>query len=47
MSIIPAAFAKYRLNCDKRCAKGSKCSICERFVDVADQLFDDGIIFKS
>ena len=46
-SIVPIYFAKYRLNCGKRCNKGGTCSICDRFVDVAEHLLEDkGIIFK-
>ena len=39
-------FARYRLECNKRCSKGGKCSLCDRFVDVAEMLSDKGIYFK-
>ena len=45
-SIIPGMFAKYRINCDKRCNKGSSCSICDRFVDISKSLLDQGVYFK-
>lgn len=45
-TIVPGVFIKYRLNCEKRCAKGSKCSICERFIDIGDQLLERGVIFN-
>lgn len=45
-SIPPAMFAKYRLNCNKRCNKGGTCNICNRFVDVANNFSNSDIYFK-
>lgn len=46
-SIPPAMFARYRIACEKKCAKGGRgCSICERFVDVANNFTEQGLYFK-
>lgn len=45
-TIPPAMFAKFRLDCGKKCARGESCSICERFVDVASSFEDREFYFK-
>lgn len=45
-TIPPSMFAKYRTKCEKRCLKGSTCDICNRFVDVAANFEENGLIFK-
>ena len=45
-TILPDSFAKVRLNCDHKCKKGGKCTICNRFEDVSDTLLEHDVYFK-
>ncbi len=40
-------FAQARINCDKKCLKGSKCQLCEKFSHLNQTLSDRNIIVKS
>ena len=44
---VMPVYARTRIKCGKRCLKGYNCSLCNRIVDVADQLEDKGFYIKA
>ncbi|MBO7535552.1 MAG: hypothetical protein J6T34_00235 [Bacilli bacterium] len=39
-------FGIYRRSCGKRCLKGEKCNLCQRAIDLGEELQKEGIILK-
>lgn len=43
--ILPG-FARIRSSCNRRCMKGTPCSICDRFLSISEKLSEKGLVIR-
>jgi len=44
---LHSTFARYRLDCGKKCYKNSQCQLCNRFVNLSNALVEKNLIIKE